>query len=51
LLKENVDVNFVSESRYSSLAYLTAIEVAIFKENDFAVKKKFQQVNFILKSF
>jgi ankyrin repeat protein len=38
LLKENVDVNFVSESKYSHW-HLTAIEVAIFKENDFAIKK------------
>lgn len=38
LINKNADVNFVSESENSNW-YLTAIEVAIFMENDFAVKK------------
>jgi ankyrin repeat protein len=38
LINKNVDVNFVSESKNSNW-HLTAIEIAIFKENDFAVKK------------
>jgi ankyrin repeat protein len=38
LIKKNVDINFVSESENSNW-HLTAIEIAIFKENDFAVKK------------